>query len=331
MITEKVFILAVVALLQTIVLLTPAQGQHFPGDRSNYDRSYRQADRDIDRIIWEAYREILQRDPDSEGLHYYRTRLRDYGWTEREVREDLWKSHEYGRHGTPMTRREAERIVRDAYREVLKREPDPGARPWVDKILYEGWTEADLIRELRNSDEYRHGTRMSHQEAERIVREVYREVLGREPDPGSRVWVDKVLYDRWTRQDVAKALMNSDEYRRRGFVKKEEAERIVRRAYLEVLGREPDQGSRAWVEKVMYENWTEQDLVRELRKSDEYRLKGRVREAELIVRQAYLEVLGREPDPASRVWVDKVLKDHWAKEDVARALRNSDEYRQRHR
>jgi hypothetical protein len=172
---------------------------------------------------------------------------------------------------------------------------------------------------------------MSQQDAERIVRDAYREVLGREPDPGSRGWVDKVLYDHWTKQDVVRALMNSDEYKRRGRMTQTEAERIVRRAYLDVLGREPDPGSRGWVEKVMYENWTEQDLVRELRKSEEYRLKGRVREAELIVRQAYLEVLGREPDPASRVWVNKVLKDHWAKEDVVRALRESDEYRQRHR
>jgi RNase P/RNase MRP subunit POP5 len=271
--TKKVFTIAVVALVQTTLLLTTAQGQQFPGDRPNYDRSSRQTDRDIDRIVWEAYRDILQRDPDSEGLQYYRSRLRDYGWTEKEVREDLWKSHEYGRHGNHMTRREAERIVRRAYLDVLGREPDPGSRPWVDKILYENWTEQDLVRELRKSDEYHRGGRIT----------------------------------------------------------RPEAERIVRRAYLDVLGREPDPGSRPWVDKIQYENWTEQDLARELRKSDEYRQRGRGREAEQIVRQAYLEVLGREPDPASRVWVDKVLKDNWTKEEVSRALRDSDEYRRKHR
>jgi hypothetical protein len=174
-----------------------------------------------------------------------------------------------------MSRQEAEGIVRDAYREVLRREPDPGSRPWVDKILVEGWTEADLIRELRNSDEYRRGSRMSRQEAERIVHNAYRQVLGREPDPGSRPWVDKVLNDHWTEQDVVRALRDSDEYKRRGSMTREEAERIVRRAYLAVLEREPDPGSRPWVDKVLNEHWTVEDVARALRDSDEYRRKHR--------------------------------------------------------
>lgn len=271
----KTLTIAAVAIVQAMILLTPAQGQHFPGDRPDYDRSYRQPDRDIDRIIWRAYREILQQDPDSEGLHYYSSRMRDYGWTEKEVRDDLWKSHEYGRHGTHMTRKEAERIVRRAYLDVLGREPDPNSRPWVDKVLYENWTEQYLVRELRNSDEYRHRGRMTQAEAERIVRDSYREVLGREPDPGSRGWVGKVLYDRWTKQDVVQALINSDEYRRRSPMKQEEAERIVRRAYLDVLGREPDPGSRGWVEKVLKDHWTADDVVRALRDSEEYRRRHR--------------------------------------------------------
>jgi RNase P/RNase MRP subunit POP5 len=269
----KIFTMAVVTLVQAILILTPAQGQHFPGDRPNYDRSYGRTDRDIDRIIWEAYRDILQRDPDSEGLRYYRSRLRDYGWTEKEVREDLWKSHEYGRQGTQMTRREAERIVRRAYLDVLGREPDPGSRPWVDKILVENWTEQDLVRELRNSDEYRKKGRMTRPEAERIVRRVYLDVLGREPDPGSRPWVDKIQYEHWTDKDLARELRRSDEYRQR--VWSREAEQIVRQAYLEVLGREPDPASRVWVDKVLKENWTKEEVVRALRDSDEYRRRHR--------------------------------------------------------
>jgi Peptidase inhibitor family I36 len=49
------------------------------------------------------------------------------------------------------------------------------------------------------------------------------------------------------------------------------AEEIVRRAYLAVLRREPDAASRGWVDRVLRENWTQADVERELRRSDEYR------------------------------------------------------------
>jgi hypothetical protein len=51
--------------------------------------------------------------------------------------------------------------------------------------------------------------------------------------------------------------------------------------------------------------------------------------AEEIVRRAYLDVLRREPDAASRSYVDRVLRDNWSQNDVERELRRSAEYRQR--
>jgi len=42
-------------------------------------------------------------------------------------------------------------------------------------------------------------------------------------------------------------------------------------------------------------------------------------------------VLNREPDPGSRSYVDRVLRDKWTQRDVERELRNSSEYRNRHR
>jgi len=53
-------------------------------------------------------------------------------------------------------------------------------------------------------------------------------------------------------------------------------------------------------------------------------------QAQAIVRSAYLNVLGREPDPASSGWVDHVLNDGWSQQQVETELRNSAEYRQRH-
>jgi len=49
-----------------------------------------------------------------------------------------------------------------------------------------------------------------------------------------------------------------------------------------------------------------------------------------IVRRAYESVLNREPDPASQGYVDRVMREGWSEEDVARELRGSPEYRQAH-
>jgi len=53
-------------------------------------------------------------------------------------------------------------------------------------------------------------------------------------------------------------------------------------------------------------------------------------QAQAIVRSAYQGVLGRDPDPASAGWVDRVLNDHWSQQQLENELRNSAEYRQKH-
>jgi hypothetical protein len=78
----------------------------------------------------------------------------DDGWTEQQVREALRNSPEYREKNT-MTPAKAQAIVRAAYLDVLKREPDPGAASYVNHVLRDKWTQADVERELRRSDEYR--------------------------------------------------------------------------------------------------------------------------------------------------------------------------------
>jgi len=109
---------------------------------------------DADRIVRRAYKDTLDRQPDTAGLHLYRSRIIDDGWSEKDVREALRNSPEYTRKNT-MTRQKAEEIVRQAYVLVLGREPDAGSRSYVDKVLRDHWSEQDVARELRNSPEYR--------------------------------------------------------------------------------------------------------------------------------------------------------------------------------
>jgi hypothetical protein len=125
-----------------------------------------------------------------------------------------------------------------------------------------------------------------------------------------------------------------------------DAERIVRRAYEDVLGREPDpSGMREYRSHIIDEGWTESQVRDALRRSREYRERNTERYTERnserntmspdlaqdIVRRAYLSVLNREPDPESRSWVDRVMRDHWTQQDVERELRKSPEYRNKRR
>jgi len=110
-----------------------------------------------------------------------------------------------------------ERIVRRAYEDILGRPPDAtGLRLYRSHIIDEGWTEAQVRDSLRNSSEYREKSSMTPARAEEVVRRAYLAVLRREPDPGSRPYVERVLRDHWSQQDVERELRKSAEYRHKG-------------------------------------------------------------------------------------------------------------------
>lgn len=178
------------------------------GERMERER----ADYDVDRTIRTAYRDILGRDPDPQGLRDYRRRLVDEGWTERQLREALRKSQEHADNPDAA----ADRIIRRAYQDVLGRAPDvSGLQSYRNQVVYHGWDEHEVRDALMNSPEYRQKSAMSPDRAREIVRRAYLSVLGREPDPASEAYVQKVLREHWTEREVARELRNSDEYRNR--------------------------------------------------------------------------------------------------------------------
>ena len=107
-----------------------------------------------------------------------------------------------------------------------------------------------------------------------------------------------------------------------------QADTMVRRAYQDVLHREPDEaGLRLYRSHVIDDGWSEQQVRDALRSSPENRVVTRERASE-IVRRAYLSVLNREPDAGAQGYVTRVMREGWTEEDVARELRRSPEYRQ---
>ncbi|HLP02247.1 MAG TPA: hypothetical protein VK163_09485 [Opitutaceae bacterium] len=106
---------------------------------------------------------------------------------------------------------EIERLVTRAYRELLQREPNGAElRRYREAVQNEDWGRDEIYDDIRASREYR------SQEAERIVVRVYRELLGRDPDPSGREhWRRKILEKGWSEERFRDVIRDTDEYRQR--------------------------------------------------------------------------------------------------------------------
>jgi hypothetical protein len=106
-----------------------------------------------------------------------------------------------------------------------------------------------------------------------------------------------------------------------------ELERLVVRAYHELLQREPTGAElRRYREAAQNQDWGRDEIYDDIRASREYRSK----EAEQIVERVYRDLLGRAPDASGREhWRRKILEKNWSEEDFREVIRKTDEYRQR--
>jgi hypothetical protein len=179
------------------------------GSGSGGDRD-RPSSADVDRIITRAYQDVLDRDPDAEGMREYRRRMLDDGWTERQVRDALRRSNEKAE----LSDTQIDQMITRAFRDVLGRAPDAsGLSSFRSQVKSKGWTDADVRTALRESPEYREKNTMTEAKAREVVARAYQSILGRDPDPGADIYVQKVWRERWTERDVANELRKSDEYR----------------------------------------------------------------------------------------------------------------------
>jgi hypothetical protein len=173
-------------------------------------------------------------------------------------------------------------------------------------------------------------------EHEKEVRRAFKAELDRSPSSSElRRYLTLMEDDHWMEEDVRDDLRDRSDYSRHSRKSVGDPEKVIRRAYQDILGRDPDSsGLTNYRNKILDQGWDEHDVREALRRSPEYRQKNLIsrKDAEKIVRRAYLSVLKREPDPGgSTTYVDRVLSDQWTEENVARELRNSDEYRSKHR
>jgi hypothetical protein len=159
--------------------------------------------RTADMIIHRAFRDVLDRSADPEGLRHYRQKLMREGWTERQIIQDLQRSRE------ARTINADDAIIR-AYREVLGRDPDAKGLAHYRGKWREGWTQGQIREDIRRSGEGRNTA--IHQA---IVR-AYRELLGRDPDPAGYANYERLMRERGhTEADIRRAIRSGEEYRQR--------------------------------------------------------------------------------------------------------------------
>jgi len=106
---------------------------------------------------------------------------------------------------------------------------------------------------------------------EKSIKDIFNDLLGRDPSAGEiRIFREKFNEQGWTERMLRDHLRREDTYR------VEAADRIIRRAYRDTLGRDPDDsGLRTYRRNLLEREWTESDVRDDLRKSEEYRRRPR--------------------------------------------------------
>jgi hypothetical protein len=177
--------------------VVPARSSPF-GAAPHYDR------RTAENIVRRAYRDILVRDPDPDGLRDYREKLMDGRLTEASLRASLQASAE-------RDTLQFDDVITKAYREILHRDPDPdGLKHYHQLMAEKGWTEPQLRADLLRSVE------QGEQAIRTLVTRAYRDILGRDPDPDGYAHYAQLVRDSgWTDRQVRDALLRSSEYRQK--------------------------------------------------------------------------------------------------------------------
>ena len=103
----------------------------------------------------------------------------------------------------------------------------------------------------------------------------------------------------------------------------EAATKAVTAAYEDVLGRKPDdEGMRLYRSKMVDHNWSEKDVRKALKASNEAKSEN----VDDIITRAYQDILGRDPDKEGmKNYRKKMTEEGWSEKKLREVLRKSKE------
>lgn len=224
------------------------------------------------------------------------------------------------------TDRLPDRLVIEVYEDVLGRKPHRRELSQCDDR-----SEHDLRARLLQSREHRRLT------PEEVIRRGFADAHHRDPSPEEmRRYRRHLIDDHWSigrvRREIAQQHRADRPDEGRGGERPRHRgnpyDRVIERAYDDLLEREPDPTGRDHYRRLLERGLSEADLRARLRESEEYR----VTLPDSKTTRAYEAVLGREPDASGmESYRRKIVDRGWTQQDVEADLRRSAEYRSRQR
>jgi hypothetical protein len=169
------------------------------------------------KYVTQTYQILLQREPDPEGLKNWINMVEQHGW--RILIEGILNSEEYmqrfGNNAIPGAKNyHAIQLVTQAYRIILKREPDEGgSNDYVNLLTNQGWTAKQLVLDLATSEEYQRRF-FDNRTTTEYVTQIYHTLLQREPNPEELTnGINMVEQHGW--RIIIERILNSEEYMQR--------------------------------------------------------------------------------------------------------------------
>jgi predicted thioredoxin/glutaredoxin len=277
-------------------------------------------------LVRQLYFGILGREPDPEGFQHHTEALAEKRETFQDIAAGMAASDEFKGRAAQLVTPD---LVRELYLGILGREPDPEGLDHHTRALVEKReTFQELAAGMATSDEFK--GKAAQLLTPDLVRDMYLGILGREPDPeGFKHHTEALAEKRETLQDLAAGMAGSEEFK--GKAAQLVAPELVRDIYLGLLGREPDpEGLKQHTEALAEKRQTFQEFVAAMAASDEFKSKATQLLAPELVRDAYLGILGREPDPdAFKHHTEALAEKRETFQEVLAATAGSDELKEK--
>ena len=168
-------------------------------DAIRHTREFRQLK--PEKVITDAFRDLLDREPDADGMRHYRRRMIERGWTAGDVRDAIRASEEFRIH-------EADIVIDRAFDDLLERPPTADERDEYRRRLLKDGTEDGIRRHIKKSEDFKYTL------PRRKITAAYQEILGRDPDPeGLEHYRKRMVNDGWSIDRVRNTLLKSKEYK----------------------------------------------------------------------------------------------------------------------
>ena len=196
-------------------------------------------------FISQVYLDLLQRQPDPQGLAYWTAQLNG-GVSQTEMAFGITQSSEY-----------LVDEVQGLYLSLLRREADPIGLAWAVNLLATGTTTEQLKANIIGSPEY--FTTQGGGTTDGFLNALYLDVLGRPIDPVGQAWGEAQLQTS-SNAMVAYSVLTSQEAQMD----------LVQSAYQEFLGRKADPQGLAYYTGLLQQGITDQTIYSQLIGSPEY-------------------------------------------------------------